>query len=216
MPSQTVAPTDLEAASCPAYPQGVSINTFKGKPYDLLAETKGKVVLFVNVASRCGFTGQYDGLEALYKKYKSQGLLVIGIPSNDFKQEPADGESCRLNFGVTFPILEKCHVNGEEQHELYRNLKAQKSRIIGRGIIWNFEKILVGRNGRVVDRYHPSLQPLALEPWIEKELGLAKATALSSIWYAFKRGKEHFVAVFLFVILALFSGSEYRRDFYCR
>ncbi|KAI8826403.1 thioredoxin-like protein [Chytriomyces cf. hyalinus JEL632] len=134
--------------------------------------SQGKVVLFVNVASRCGFTGQYEGLEALHKKYKSQGLLVIGIPSNDFKQEPADGESCRLNFGVTFPILEKCHVNGEEQHELYRNLKAQKSRLIGRGIIWNFEKILVGRDGKVVDRYHPSLQPLALEPWIEKELGL--------------------------------------------
>ncbi|KAI8619885.1 thioredoxin-like protein, partial [Chytriomyces sp. MP71] len=115
---------------------------------------QNKVVLVVNVASKCGFTTQYDGLEALHKKYKDQGLLILGVPTNDFKQEPSDGESCRLNFGVTFPILEKQHVNGPETSALYKHLRQAKPwPLVGDRVTWNFEKFLINKSGKVVGRY---------------------------------------------------------------
>ncbi|KAI8619882.1 thioredoxin-like protein [Chytriomyces sp. MP71] len=150
----------------------IHINTSKGRPFNLGEESKGKVVLVVNVASQCGFTPQYDGLEALYKKYKDQGLLILGVPTNDFNQEPTDGESCRLNFGVTFPILEKVHVNGPEQHELYSFLKSQKGRfLLGSGVMWNFEKFLLNKEGKVVERFASFTSPESIGTYVERELG---------------------------------------------
>ncbi|KAJ3357856.1 hypothetical protein HDU83_002984 [Entophlyctis luteolus] len=104
---------------------------------------EGKVLLIVNVASKCGFTHQYAHLEALYKKYMNDGFLIIGVPTNDFKQEPADTDVCRLKYGVSFPVLKKAHVNGPDTHPLFKFLKAQKPHfLLGNGVLWNFEKCL--------------------------------------------------------------------------
>ncbi len=123
----------------------------------------GKVVLFVNVASRCGFTKQYDGLQALYEKYKAQGLVVVGVPCNQFgKQEPGSAEEiqsfCRINYGVDFPLLEKQEVNGPGRSELYSALIDSP---VGKGkkVKWNFEKFLVGRDGAVVQRFGAATKP---------------------------------------------------------
>lgn len=138
-----------------------------------LEQYKGKVILIVNVASKCGYTPQYDGLEALYKKYKDEGLVVLGFPCNQFgSQEPGSEAEiqnfCRVNFGVTFPMFSKIKVNGEETHPLYRYLKSEQPGILGtEAIKWNFTKFLVDREGRVVERFGSSTRPSELEEKIE-------------------------------------------------
>jgi len=132
-------------------------------------ELKGKVVLIVNVASKCGYTKQYTGLESLYKKYKDKGFVIIGFPCNQFgQQEPGtDAEIatfCELNHGVTFPLMKKSDVNGDHTNEVYKYLKAQKHGILGLATIkWNFEKFLVDKEGRVVHRYPSNKTPEELD-----------------------------------------------------
>ena len=122
-----------------------------------LAEHEGKVLLIVNVASRCGFTGQYEGLEALYKKYKNDGLVVLGFPCNQFgSQEPgteAEIKSfCSLTYGVSFPMFSKIDVNGANQHPLFASLTGDGSPFSGK-IKWNFSKFLISRDGEILDRF---------------------------------------------------------------
>ncbi|KAI8825770.1 thioredoxin-like protein [Fimicolochytrium jonesii] len=153
----------------------LSVNDKRNQPYDLAA-LKGKVVVVVNVASKCGFTPQYKGLEALYQKYKDQGLVILGFPCDQFGgQAPGSAEeeasTCQLNFGVTFPILEKIEVNGDNAHPVYVWLKSQKSGLLGlKRIKWNFEKFVVDKEGRVVERYASTTEPASLEKTIEKLL----------------------------------------------
>jgi len=137
------------------------------------AAYEGKVVLVVNTASKCGFTPQYKGLEALYQKYKDRGLEVLGFPCNQFgKQEPGNAEEiggfCERNFGVTFPLFAKVDVNGDNAHPLFAHLKQQAPGILGtESIKWNFTKFLVGREGQVVKRFAPKDKPESLESAIE-------------------------------------------------
>ena len=134
-----------------------------------LEQYRGKVLLIVNTASRCGFTPQYKGLEALYKKYQDQGLVVLGFPCNQFgKQEPGNAEEisefCELNFGVTFPLMAKIEVNGYGAHPLFKDLKDQARGILGtKKIKWNFTKFLINREGEVIERFGPDTTPEAIE-----------------------------------------------------
>jgi glutathione peroxidase len=143
-----------------------------------LREHEGKVVLVVNVASKCGLTPQYAGLEELYQRYAPQGLVVIGMPCNQFLfQEPGGADSitaCSTSYGVTFPILEKANVRGRNQHPLYKELvKAKTADGKGGAVKWNFEKFLIGREGEVVGRFRPQVEPHApeLTAAIEAALG---------------------------------------------
>lgn len=146
----------------------VEVTTIEGKQIKL-ALYQGKVILIVNVASQCGFTSQYDGLEELYRKYGDQGLVILGFPCNQFgAQEPGSEEEimnfCRLNFGVTFPMFAKIDVNGPDTHPLYVLLKNERPGFLGSGTIkWNFTKFLVDRNGNVVERFSPSTKPAEIE-----------------------------------------------------
>jgi glutathione peroxidase len=141
-----------------------------------LSDYKGKVLLVVNTASKCGFTPQYKGLEELYGQFKDRGLVVLGFPCNQFgAQEPGTeaeiAQFCEVNYGVTFPMFAKIDVNGAETHPLYKFLKGEQSGILGtEGIKWNFTKFLVNRQGEVVERYAPSTTPAELAPAIEKLL----------------------------------------------
>lgn len=138
-----------------------------------LADKAGKVLLVVNTASKCGFTPQYAGLEALWRKYRDRGFEVLAFPCNQFgKQEPGNAEEiasfCDLNFGVTFPLMAKIDVNGSDATPLYRWLKRKAPGILGtRNIKWNFTKFLIDREGKVVQRYPPSVKPERLERDIE-------------------------------------------------
>ncbi|MCB2074155.1 MAG: glutathione peroxidase [Novosphingobium sp.] len=138
-----------------------------------LADKAGKVLLIVNTASKCGFTPQYAGLEALWRKYRDRGLEVIGFPCNQFgAQEPGDAEEiasfCSLNYDVTFPLMAKIDVNGSDAAPLYRWLKDEAPGVFGsRNIKWNFTKFLIDREGRVVRRYPPTAKPERLERDIE-------------------------------------------------
>ena len=149
-----------------------SANTLDGKPVSL-RDYAGKVLLVVNTASKCGFTPQYQGLEALYQQYRDRGLAVLGFPCNQFgAQEPgtADeiGSFCHQNYGVSFPMFEKIDVNGDGAHPLYRWLKSNAKGVLGtEAIKWNFTKFLVDRKGKVVDRYPPVTDPKAMETAIE-------------------------------------------------
>ena len=132
--------------------------------------------MIVNVASKCGYTRQYAGLEALYKKYKDKGLVVLGFPSNQFgEQEPGPdseiAEFCEMNYGVTFPMFAKVDVNGSNAHPLWTYLKSQKSGMLGSGIKWNFTKFLVGRSGKVIGRFTPQTKPEELVGEIDSLLG---------------------------------------------
>lgn len=146
-----------------------------GAPFEF-AQLKDKVVVIVNVASKCGFTPQYEELETLYKKYKDDGLVILGFPCNQFgHQEPGSDEEigsfCKLNYGVTFPILKKIDVNGSGADPVYEYLKSQKSGLLGfKGIKWNFEKFLVDKNGNVVERYSSLTKPASLDETISKLL----------------------------------------------
>lgn len=141
-----------------------------------LAPYRDKVMLIVNVASKCGFTSQYEGLEALYQKYKDAGLVILGFPCNQFGAQESGNEEeilsfCRLNYGVSFPIFAKIDVNGAKTSALYAFLKKEQSGILGtEAIKWNFTKFLVDREGNVLRRFASSTAPKALEPEIEKLL----------------------------------------------
>ncbi len=141
-----------------------------------LAEYKGKVLLVVNVASKCGFTPQYSGLEALQRQYADRGFAVLGFPCDQFgHQEPGNEEEirkfCSLNYDVTFPMFAKIEVNGAGAHPLYEHLKSSAPGVLGtEGIKWNFTKFLVDREGRVVRRYAPTDKPESLAADIEKLL----------------------------------------------
>ncbi|GEN98269.1 glutathione peroxidase [Novosphingobium sediminis] len=138
-----------------------------------LAEKAGKVLLVVNTASKCGFTPQYDGLEALWRKYGDRGFEVLAFPCNQFGgQEPGGAEEiesfCKLNFGVSFPLMSKIEVNGDGADPLYNWLKAKAPGVLGtKGIKWNFTKFLIGRDGKVVRRYAPTDKPERLAADIE-------------------------------------------------
>lgn len=141
-----------------------------------LDQYKDKVLLIVNVASQCGFTPQYKGLEALYEKLHSRGMEILGFPCNQFgAQEPASEEEikqfCELNYGVKFPLFAKIDVNGDAAAPLYQYLKKAKPGLLGtEAIKWNFTKFLVDRNGTVVERYAPNVEPQAIAGDIEKLL----------------------------------------------
>jgi len=135
-----------------------------GKPVDL-AQYRGKVLLIVNTASKCGFTPQYQGLELLYRRYQDQGVEVLGFPCNQFgAQEPGTeaeiGAFCEKNYGVSFPMFAKVDVNGDRAHPLFQHLKSEAPGVLGtEGIKWNFTKFLIGRDGKVVHRYAPQTKP---------------------------------------------------------
>lgn len=141
-----------------------------------LSDYAGKVLLVVNTASKCGFTPQYQGLEALYQKYHGQGFAVLGFPCNQFGAQEPGGASeiaqfCRLNYDVTFPLFEKIDVNGEGAHPLYRFLECEARGDLGSGAVkWNFTKFLVNRMGEVAGRFSPAVAPADLEKHIEKLL----------------------------------------------
>ncbi len=146
-----------------------------GKAQDL-ADYKGKVLLVVNTASKCGFTPQYAGLEALHRKYADQGFEVIAFPCNQFgAQEPGDEEEiknfCSLKYDVTFPLMAKVDVNGDNADPLWAYMKQQQAGLMGsRGIKWNFTKFLVDKTGKVVARHGPQVKPEALAKDIERLL----------------------------------------------
>lgn len=139
-----------------------------------LREHAGKVLLIVNTASHCGFTPQYAGLEALWKRHASSGLVVLGFPCDQFgHQEPGAeteiAEFCRANYGVTFPMHAKIEVNGDGAHPLFVQLKAGAPGILGsEAVKWNFTKFLVGRDGEVLARYAPTTTPAAIEPDLQR------------------------------------------------
>ena len=142
-----------------------------------LGDYRGKVLLIVNVASKCGFTPQYAGLETLWQDYREQGLVVLGFPCDQFgSQEPGGEEEiknfCSINFDVTFPMFAKIDVNGDQAHPLWKWLKQEKSGLLGIGAIkWNFSKFLVGRDGKVLKRFAPTDKPESLAADIESALG---------------------------------------------
>ena len=151
-----------------------SMNSLQGEAIDF-SQFKGKAVLVVNTASKCGFTPQYEGLQALHEKYKDQGLVVMACPCNQFgKQEPGDAAAieneCLVNYGVDFLVSEKIDVNGDTSHPLFQYLRNELSGVIGNKIKWNFTKFLVDANGIPVERYAPTTKPQDLEKDIDKIL----------------------------------------------
>ena len=140
-----------------------SLPSIDGEPTSL-SDYKGKVILLVNVASRCGFTPQYSALESLYEKYKEQGLVVLGFPANNFGgQEPGTNAEiksfCTLKYNVTFPIFAKVSVKGADTTQLYQYLTQQANPAVAGEIKWNFTKFLVDRSGKVVTRFEPAVKP---------------------------------------------------------
>jgi glutathione peroxidase len=152
-----------------------TVTTLEGKPQPL-ADFRGKTLLIVNVASKCGFTPQYTGLEKLWQSYRDRGLVVLGFPCDQFgHQEPGGAEEirnfCSTEYEVSFPIMAKIEVNGSGADPLYRWLKSQKSGFLGTSAIkWNFSKFLVGPDGQVVGRYGPTDKPESLVEDIEAAL----------------------------------------------
>jgi glutathione peroxidase len=145
-----------------------------------LSTRKGHVTLIVNVASKCGFTPQYKALEALYEKYKDKGFVILGFPCNQFKeQEPGTNAEiqkfCKLNYGVTFPVLSKIDVNGQGEDPLYTYLKSAAKGPLGiEAIQWNFTKFLIGSDGKVIARYEPPIKPESIDSDIAKALSDSK------------------------------------------
>ena len=146
-----------------------------GKPAPL-AQQRGKVLLVVNTASKCGFTPQFEGLEKLWEKYRERGLVIVGFPSNEFgHQDPGSNDEiasfCQLNYGVGFPMMAKIEVNGANAHPLWKWLKGEKPGLLGiEAIKWNFTKFLIGRDGQVRKRYAPTEKPESIEKDIEAAL----------------------------------------------
>ncbi|MDZ7653057.1 MAG: glutathione peroxidase [Burkholderiaceae bacterium] len=152
-----------------------SAQTIDGKTRQL-ADYKGKALLVVNTASKCGFTPQYKGLEAVYEKFKDRGFAVLGFPCNQFgAQEPGPeseiAEFCEMNYGVTFPMFAKVDVNGDDAHPLFKHLTSAKKGLLGsEAIKWNFTKFLIGKDGAVLERYAPTTTPEAIVKDIERAL----------------------------------------------
>jgi len=152
-----------------------TVDDIGGKPVNL-DQYKGKVLLVVNTASKCGFTPQYKGLEALYRKYKDQGLEVLGFPCNQFgAQEPGSEQEiatfCETNYEVTFPMFRKVDVNGDSAAPVYKFLKSAKPGLLGtEAIKWNFTKFLVDRSGKVLERFAPNDTPESIERNVAKAL----------------------------------------------
>ena len=139
------------------------------------SEYEGKVLLIVNTASKCGFTPQFEGLEALYQQYKDQGLIVIGFPCNQFgSQDPGSndeiGAFCQKNYGVSFPMMAKVDVNGKDAHPIFEWLRKQKGGLLTDDIKWNFTKFLIDNKGQVIDHYAPTTKPEAIKTDIEQAL----------------------------------------------
>lgn len=153
----------------------IKVKTIMGEE-TTLAPYKGKVILIVNVASKCGFTKQYAGLQSLHEKYEEKGFVVLGFPCNQFMHQEPGTEAeiqnfCQLNFGVNFPLFSKIDVNGDNTHPLYHYLKSRASGFLGsKAIKWNFTKFLVDREGKVIERFGSSTEPEEIEKDIEKLL----------------------------------------------
>ncbi len=149
-----------------------TVTTMMGLPKSM-ADYKGKVLLIVNTASKCGFTPQYAGLQELYEKYHDRGLEILGFPCNQFMgQEPGDNAEiqnfCQVNYGVTFPMFSKIDVNGSDAHPLYEYLKKEAPGALGmKAVKWNFTKFLVDAQGNVLKRFEPNVEPAAMAPDIE-------------------------------------------------
>ena len=149
-----------------------SAKTLDGQDVNL-ADYRGQVLLIVNTASKCGFTPQYEGLEALYKSHKDRGFTVLAFPCNQFgAQEPGNAEEianfCSLTYDVTFPVMSKIDVNGADAHPLYRYLKKEQKGVLGtEAIKWNFTKFLIGKDGEVVERFAPTVKPEDLKVAVE-------------------------------------------------
>jgi glutathione peroxidase len=149
-----------------------SAKTLDGQDVSL-ADYRGQVLLIVNTASKCGFTPQYEGLEALYKAHKDRGFTVLAFPCNQFgAQEPGNAEEiasfCSLTYDVTFPVMSKIDVNGADAHPLYRFLKKEQKGVLGtEAIKWNFTKFLIGKDGEVVERFAPTVKPEDLKVAVE-------------------------------------------------
>ena len=140
-----------------------------------MEQYKGKTIIIVNTASKCGLTPQYEGLENLYQKYKEQGLIILGFPCNQFgKQESGSSEDiqefCQINYGVSFPMFEKIEVNGTNTHPIFKFLKSKLGGCFGSKIKWNFTKFIVDKNGRPVKRFAPITKPEKMEKLITKIL----------------------------------------------
>jgi len=154
---------------------GFEAQTIDGQRVQL-SRYKGKVLLIVNTASQCGFTPQFDGLQALWQAYQDQGLVVLGFPSNQFgAQDPGSNDEissfCRLNYGVSFPMMAKIDVNGGGAHPLYKWLTHEAPGLLGtQAIKWNFTKFLVGRDGKTIKRYAPQDAPAKLTSDVEAAL----------------------------------------------
>ncbi|MDE2578441.1 MAG: glutathione peroxidase [Hyphomicrobiales bacterium] len=157
-------------------PNDIALTTIDGAKTTFGAYA-GDVALIVNVASKCGFTPQYKGLEELWRRYKDRGFVVLGFPCDQFgHQEPGNAEEiaqfCSLTYDVTFPMFEKIDVNGANAHPLYRYLTAEKPGLLGsKAIKWNFTKFLIGRDGKIIKRYAPTDKPEDIAADIEKALG---------------------------------------------
>jgi glutathione peroxidase len=154
------------------YEYSAKLNNGKDKK---LSAYKGKVLLVVNTASKCGFTPQYKGLQSLYERYKDQGFEVLGFPCDQFgHQEPGSDHEiasfCELNYGVDFPLFSKIEVNGGNAHPIYKFLKSEKGGLLSDAIKWNFTKFLIDKQGNVVDRYAPITAPETIARDIEREL----------------------------------------------
>jgi glutathione peroxidase len=154
------------------YELSATLNNGKDKNF---SDYKGKVLLIVNTASKCGFTPQYQGLQELHAKYKKQGFEVLGFPCDQFgHQEPGSDEDiasfCDTNYGIEFPLFSKIEVNGSNTHPVFEFLKSKKGGLLGDTIKWNFTKFLVAKDGKVVDRYAPTTPPERIAVDIEREL----------------------------------------------
>ncbi|PJN90174.1 glutathione peroxidase [Bacillus sp. mrc49] len=151
------------------------VNKINGETISL-EEYRGKVMIIVNTASKCGFSPQYNDLQSLYVQYEGQGLVILGFPCNQFlNQEPGDDleidSYCKLNHGVTFPMFAKVNVNGKEAHPLFSYLAENAPGLMGsKSIKWNFTKFLIDREGNIISRYAPKTKPLELESDIKKLL----------------------------------------------
>ena len=151
----------------------IPVKTEKGEQYEL-DRYKGQVMMIVNTASKCGFTNQFTELEEIYDKYKEEGFVLLGFPSDQFKQELSSSEEaaefCRLDYGVTFPMHEMVKVNGSEAHPLFKHLSSEAKGLLGQSVKWNFTKFLVDRDGNVIKRYAPQDSPAKAENDIAKLL----------------------------------------------
>lgn len=151
----------------------IPVKTEKGEQY-ALDRYEGKVMMIVNTASKCGFTNQFTQLEELYNKYKDEGFVVLGFPSDQFKQELSSSEEaaefCRLDYGVTFPMHEMIKVKSADAHPLFQHLSSEAKGLLGQSVKWNFTKFLVDRDGNVIKRYAPQDNPLKAETDITKIL----------------------------------------------